>query len=116
MATIIEHIETKERAVLLGAGFGAYSSSKNMMWWTNAQDLRKDNGVVLTVAVTDKNGNIKWVQSDKVRVVEIDGVPIQNFNIGENIEGETFKTKCTRCGEALKIEDPICGNCGLENK
>ncbi|TNE82070.1 MAG: hypothetical protein EP332_01975 [Bacteroidetes bacterium] len=114
MATIVEIIQTKERAVLIGSGFGAWAAERPSLWWGNL-DPHKENGFLETVAISDRSGNIQWIKSQDVRVIEIDGIPISQMDISNEISIPVFKTQCSRCKKALTTGNTTCSNCGLEN-
>jgi len=84
MAIIIQHIISGEKAVLIGTGFGAFSALRPSMFWGNL-DPQKESGTVGAVCVCDKRGNIRWVKSKSIRVVEIDGKPPQSFEISDDL-------------------------------
>ena len=60
MATIVVHVETGERYLLLGAGLGAHSG----------EDATRTFPLL---AVADAEGKIDWFRYDKIRVVTVDG-------------------------------------------
>ena len=65
MATIVEHIESKTRYILLGAGLGMYLSSPKLVF--------KESGVEKLICVSNPKGNIQWLQARNVKVISIDG-------------------------------------------
>jgi len=73
MATIIEHIETGKKAVLLGAGYGAYKASRPSAIFGNWAPV-EDTADISMLAVADENGVVLWCKSDEIRVVSVDGV------------------------------------------
>lgn len=114
MAIIVEHKATGQRAVLLGSGFGAYAATRPSYWWGNI-DPHKENGVISTVAICGQDGAIRWVQTEEVVVVEIDGQPVSNFDVAHELGTQNIKTTCERCKRPLDIGDNLCKNCGLRN-
>lgn len=72
MATIVEDSTTGQRLVLLGAGFGMYSSSHGHVMWGNLAPERKEGSKSL-VCVADESGAVGWIDSQNVRVVSVDG-------------------------------------------
>lgn len=78
MATIVQHVETQERYVLLGSGFGSYQSKQpNWLFGTWAPDVSQ--GQHAMICVCDKEGKIGWLDSAAVKVVGIDGHPVGQF-------------------------------------
>ena len=72
MATIVEHIESGERYVFLGAGFGMFRSARPNWFLGNlAPDIDED--VTQAVCVSNVDGRVVWMHSADVRVVSIDG-------------------------------------------
>jgi hypothetical protein len=67
MATIVLDKQTKQRYVLLGAGFGLYESSTEKYY----EDLIS----LPMLACADPNGEIVWLSSEDVIVLEVDGKP-----------------------------------------
>ena len=74
MATIVQHHQTGRRYVLLGTGFGAYSSSRPGVFFGSLSP-DEDSGTMDMVAVCDEAGQIGWVHSRELAVVEVDGRP-----------------------------------------
>ena len=72
MATIVRHVDTGTRYVLLGAGFGAFQSKKPN-WFLG--DLMADTteGQYAMSCVCDNSGNIYWVDSTHLQVESVDG-------------------------------------------
>ena len=67
MATIVLDKQTKQRYILLGAGFGMYESHTEKYY----EDL-----ISLPMrACTDSDGAIVWLSSEDVIVLEVDGKP-----------------------------------------
>ncbi|MTI49863.1 hypothetical protein [Sporosalibacterium faouarense] len=117
MAVIVELRKTKKRFVLLGAGYGAYKATRPSFF---GGDLfpKEEEGIVKAVAVSDSDGNIRWINSNKLKVIEIDGVKIEKMknlletddkyqNISNSLD------KCPGCGEKVSLYDKECPDCGL---
>jgi len=84
MATIVKHRKTGTRALLIGTGFGAHASSRPDLW-TGTLMAHKESGTVRTVAICGKNGAVRWVNSSEIIVVEIDGIPVSDFDVAAKI-------------------------------
>ncbi|MBM7613789.1 hypothetical protein [Alkaliphilus hydrothermalis] len=69
MATIVKHIESGHRYILLGTGYGAFQSD-------NFRFFSEREGQIEAAAVCDNQGTIKWFNTCDLQVVEIDGQPI----------------------------------------
>ena len=66
MAVIVRDKKTNHEYLLLGSGLGAFQS--NNPTWGN-----KVKGEYPMVTVCDHLGEISWVYSDEVEVIEVDG-------------------------------------------
>ena len=73
MATIVRHISSGQRYILLGTGFGAYKATRPSLFFGNWAPA-EETGQVTTVAVCNAQGQIGWIHSDELEVVEVDGV------------------------------------------
>ena len=72
MATIVKHIESGQRYILLGTGFGAYKATRPSVFFGSL--LPKDEaGQITMVAVCNAQGQLGWIHSDELEVVEVDG-------------------------------------------
>ena len=74
MATIVRRRNTDEYYVLLGTGLGAYAEGR-AQWLFGALEAEDDSKVISVVAVSTSTGDIRWIPSDEVEVVSIDGRP-----------------------------------------
>ena len=72
MATTVRHIESGEKYVLLGTGFGAFKATRPSLFFGNWAPA-EEAGQVTMVAVCNNQGQIGWVHSDELQVVEVDG-------------------------------------------
>lgn len=72
MATIVEHLKSGNRYILMGTGFGIYKSSRSGSG-LNLTAVEEENHFHL-VAVCDRQGEIRWFYSDDLVVLEVDGV------------------------------------------
>ncbi len=72
MAVIVRHTESGSRYVLLGGGYGAWSSSRPSLMFGGA--LPEDrSGDVRVALVCDENGHVAWVESECLVVENVDG-------------------------------------------
>ncbi|MDP7078742.1 MAG: hypothetical protein QF415_02545 [Candidatus Undinarchaeales archaeon] len=72
MAIIVKEKETGARFVLLGTGFGAFKAARPGMLLGNLSPT-EDKGEFTVLAVSDEKGEVHWIDSDAVVVVEVDG-------------------------------------------
>lgn len=72
MATIIEHIASKRRYVLVGAGFGTWDTSVAGRF-LGAGNPQRDSGTQSMLALADGSGVVAWFASDQVRILSVDG-------------------------------------------
>ena len=72
MAVIAEHIQSGKKFVLLGTGFGAFKATRPSLFFGNLAPS-EESGQVTMVAVSNNRGQIGWVHSEELRIVEIDG-------------------------------------------
>ena len=72
MATIVMHKASGTKYVLLGTGFGAFKASRPSVFFGNLLP-DEESGELTMVAVCDSKGNIGWIHSEELIVVEVDG-------------------------------------------
>ncbi|WBW99642.1 hypothetical protein [Oceanirhabdus sp. W0125-5] len=72
MKTIVKQITTDKNFILVGTGFAAYKTSKPSTFMVNRLP-RADEGVIPMVAVCDESGNIKWMKTNEIMIISIDG-------------------------------------------
>ena len=72
MATIMEHIETGKKYILLGTGFGEYKAIRPSLMLGNLAPIEKE-GISPMVAVCNGSGKILWISSSEMKVVQVDG-------------------------------------------
>jgi len=77
MAIFVEHKDSGELFVLVGTGFGAFQSARQGEW-------KREGGNFPMVCVSDKNGNLGWLRSESIKVINIDGTDIKDLeDLGE---------------------------------
>ncbi|WDV45742.1 hypothetical protein PV797_19955 [Clostridiaceae bacterium M8S5] len=118
MAIIVENKANKERYFLLGAGLGMYKATRPSYFGGNIFP-HEEEGTVKTVAVCDVDGDIFFIDSNEIRVVEIDDVNIETFRDKPHFKSKKRKLenplaeKCPGCDTVLKSEEEFCHSCGL---
>lgn len=75
MAIVVELKDTKDKYILLGTGFGAFKATRPSLIFGNFAPV-DENGEMEMVAICNNTGNIGWVQSSEVTVIEVDGKSI----------------------------------------
>jgi len=80
LLTIVNQIATNKNFILIGTGFGAFKTSNPSTFRVN-RPPKADEGVIPMVAVCDENGQIKWMKTNEIKIVNIDGnLPINILN------------------------------------
>jgi hypothetical protein len=72
MPVIVRHKESGHKYILVGTGFGKHLSVKESEMFRSPQ-ITGDTDELKMVAVCEDSGDIRWVNSEEIRVVEIDG-------------------------------------------
>ena len=72
MAVIVKHIKSGEKYILLGTGFGAFKATRPSLFFGNLAPT-EEAGQVTMVAVCNSQGQIGWIHSDELQVVEVEG-------------------------------------------
>jgi len=123
MKVIVRHKSTQKNYILLGTGFGAYKAVRPSFFGGNLFP-HEEEGTIATVAVCDKTGNIIWINSDDLQVIEIDGVDISEIDLPESDtsrENQDEEKKalnhyevCPACGTKVVEDEQYCISCGLK--
>ena len=80
LLTIVKQIANDKKFILIGTGFGAFKTSNPSTFRVNRLP-KPDEGVIPMVAVCDENGEIKWMKTNEIKIVNIDGnSPINILN------------------------------------
>ena len=80
MAIIVETKHNHKRYLLIGTGYGEYESATPNFFLGNLLPSI-NHGKVKLVCVCDKGGEIGWIPSDEVIVIEVDGNPLSKYDI-----------------------------------
>ena len=72
MSVIVKHIESQEKYVLVGTGFGAYLATRPSVFFGSLVP-KEESGQVTMVAVCNREGLIGWIHSNELQVVSVDG-------------------------------------------
>lgn len=106
MGIIVRDKKTHRKYILLGTGFGAYKAVRPSFFGGNLMP-NEEEGTIATVAVCDANGEIIWIDSSKLQVIEVDGIKITEMDVHKS--GEF----CPACGTAVDENEKYCNGCGL---
>jgi hypothetical protein len=86
LATIVLHRPTKKRYLVIGSGFGAQQPRRSVAFGMLGPEEKIEDLVLVPVggtqgiiAVCGDNGEIGWLPSDELRVIEIDGKPPEQW-------------------------------------
>ncbi|MDF2959710.1 MAG: hypothetical protein K0S39_1445 [Paenibacillus sp.] len=120
MATIVLHKPTRKRYVLIGTGFGAY---KAMMPSILGGSLfpREESQEIPVAAVSDSLGNITWLYTEELQVVEVDGKSIGSYfaadqngtPAGSGKPSDMAEDLCPACQFRISADTRECPSCGL---
>lgn len=80
MAIIVSFKEGNagEKFILIGGGYGAYKATRPSYLGGNLFP-HEDEGNIEMAAITNKDGDIFWVYSNTLKVVEVDGKRIDEI-------------------------------------
>jgi hypothetical protein len=115
MGIIVRDRKTYKKYILLGTGFGAYKAVRPSFFGGNLIP-HEDEGTIKTVAVCDSRGDIIWIDSNNLQVIEVDGKKISeiHFNDVEKKEEKLSNYEnCPACGTTVDIKEKYCHGCGL---
>jgi hypothetical protein len=79
MAIVVKNKKTQNNYILLGTGFGAFNASKPNYFFENLLPYEQ-KGTISMVAVCDEEGNISWIDSNELQVVQVDGISISDMD------------------------------------
>lgn len=61
--------------MLVGTGYGMFKAQGQGGWGAFPST---SEGKSMVVAIADSQGRIRWIESNQIRVISIDGVPISD--------------------------------------
>ena len=73
MATIVTHMPTGKKYVLLGTGFGMFQSERSDWFWGHLAP-QTSSGQHTLVCVCDAEGAVGWLPSSDILVESVGGV------------------------------------------
>ncbi len=72
MAVIVRHKKTNAEYILLGAGFGAFKALRPSFSLATLAP-HEESGELPVALVCDEEGAAKWVRSENLEVLNVDG-------------------------------------------
>jgi hypothetical protein len=100
---IVKHMDTNKRYILLGTGYGLAESARPSMIFGDFIPTEKSSCHQM-LCVCDAMGAVAWLPSKDVKVVEVDGVKVE-----EHPSISTFDDSL----QQDKLSEPVeCANCG----
>lgn len=77
---IVRHDSTERDYILLGTSYGMHKA-KPQFHLKMFEGLPFVPGEYFYITVTDKSGEIRWLRSEDVTVVSVDGIKIKDLDI-----------------------------------
>lgn len=117
MAIIARHKKSNKVYALIGTGYGAYKATTPSFLGGNLFP-HEEEGEIPVAAVTDEKGEIQWFYTNELKVIEIDGVKIEEVLApyrkasGKTIDEPTMNV-CPACDTEISSNDRECPSCGL---
>lgn len=117
MSIIVRNIETNKLFILIGTSYSYFKDSRESLFG-GALFPHEEEGTFDLIAVTNENGNIEWIERNKIQVVEIDGSrprDILSRHISHTIDTDYTDEieKCPGCGSQVEVDEKVCHSCGL---
>jgi hypothetical protein len=81
MVTIVKHEPTGKKYVLIGTGYGAYKTGKPPVFVANRLPV-EDSGTIKMASVSNEKGEIFWLPTDELIIVEINGMSPEQILTG----------------------------------
>lgn len=78
MSTIVKSKLDNKKYFLIGTGFGTYKATRPSFFGGNLFP-NEEEGSISTAAICDEYGNIHWINSDDIKVISIDGQPLEDI-------------------------------------
>lgn len=122
MAIIVQDQENGNRYILLGAGLGMYKSSRPGVFGGSLFP-HEEEGIRATMAVSDANGRILFIDKSHLKVVVVDGINIEDLGPlleSSHMGGSTVDHQrkaghylCKNCKTNIKYGLKECPECGM---
>jgi ribosomal protein S27AE len=121
MATIVLHKPSQVKYLLLGTGYGVYRSRLPGVIGGSLFP-QTDEGEIPVAAVCDRSGNMLWLLTEELLVLEVDGKPVEAWfgpdssQVPESAEYGSVQLEyelCPGCGSRVASSAKECPSCGL---
>lgn len=118
MATLVKHKKSGKIYVLIGTGYGAYKALLPSVIG-GSMFPHEESAEIPLAALSDRYGNITWILTDELQVIEVDGQAIgdyfpheaeQHYQQGPNA---VVEESCPACGLRVTSITKTCPSCGL---
>lgn len=120
MATIVVLKVTGKHYVLVGTGYSFFKDSRPS-FLGGVLFPHQEEGESKCAAISDEYGVIRWVQTNEIEVIKIDGVrigeilePYLNSYLSSNRKSDPLGDCCPACGIGVSAQDKECPSCGLQ--
>lgn len=80
MSVIVKHKETKKKFVMIGTGYGTMREDKQHFFGDHLIH-QEDEKLSAMAAVCDYEGNIFWYDTEELRIIEVDGEKIADYDL-----------------------------------
>ncbi len=80
MSVVIKHKETEKKFVMIGTGYGVMKDDAPKYFGHHLLHQEEEK-LMKMAAVSDKDGNIFWYDTDDLQVIEIDGVILKDIKL-----------------------------------
>jgi hypothetical protein len=114
MAITVRSIKSSNIYILLGTSFSYFKDSRPGIFGGNLIP-HEEEGEFKMAAVCDSQGNIEWLPTDELKVIEVDGIKIssQFEKITEEYNKDKRLDYCPACGSIMYEDAKICKSCGI---
>ncbi|WP_282937906.1 hypothetical protein [Paenibacillus sp. RC67] len=118
MATLVKHKESGKIFVLIGTGYGAYKALLPSVMG-GSMFPHEEAAEIPLAALSDRYGNITWMLTEELQVIEVDGKAIRDYFPSESAQhyqqaaAATVEESCPACGFRVTSMTKSCPSCGL---
>ena len=117
MAIIVRHRKSNKVYALIGTGYGAYKATTPSFLGGNLFP-HEEEGEIPVAAVTNEKGEIQWFYTNELKVIEIDGVKVEDVLAPYSMASiktidDPNTNVCPACANEISLKDTVCPSCGL---
>jgi hypothetical protein len=114
MPILVKNIKSNNFYYLLGTSFSAYKDTTPSLFGGNLFP-NEEQGEFKIASVCNAEGIIEWFYADELKVIEIDGIKVNELDYKKEIPvlEDEIPTYCPACGENIAADDKNCNSCGL---